>query len=601
MSVALYRKYRPKLFSEVTNQNHVKITLQNEILSDKLAHAYLFCGPRGTGKTTLARLLSKAVNCLDLQENAEPCNKCQSCLDIAQNKSLDIIEIDAASHTGVDNVRENIINNARFTPTNSKYKVFIIDEVHMLSPQAFNALLKTLEEPPTHVIFILATTEAHKVPVTIISRCQRFDFKKIIASELVERLRWIVSQEKIEVEEKVLEVIAKNSGGCVRDAESLLEQVLSLDAKKVTFEQAQLVLPRLDFDSLVDLFEKMIKKEAKQAIELVNTLVEDGVDIVQYNKHLIEFLRKILLYKVNGQRIELSSEMDEILVDKIVKLVENVSTERLVQIIEIFLEKKSSFRQADIIQLPLEIAILQVIDQADTISQKIEPVISKISASVSKPQIKKTSKILSEVKEDKSVSDVDKKKVEPVVESVQKIEVEVPSEELKTVVSESKVVVDNGSFNEEVENKKKEQNEVKTSEADIVKTKGGLSLTFNQVVSRWAIVVHQVKSIDSLLSMFLSVAKPLELEGNVLTLGFSFELQQKRVDIPKNLGIIENILKTEFGAIIKVKTVLDSEIVLDNIDIDDSQDAEVKVEQTETKDPLGKVLDSFGGSVVDKI
>src|SRR3989339_1510562 len=179
MSVALYRKYRPKNFSDVTNQNHIKITLQHEIESNHLGHAYLFCGPRGTGKTTLARLLAKAVNCLDLKNNYEPCNECDSCKEILEHRSLDIIEIDAASHTGVDNVRENIINNARFTPAKSKYKVFIIDEVHMLSISAFNALLKILEEPPKEVIFILCTTEVHKIPATIISRCQRFDFKRI--------------------------------------------------------------------------------------------------------------------------------------------------------------------------------------------------------------------------------------------------------------------------------------------------------------------------------------------------------------------------------------------------------------------------------------
>ncbi|MBT7007089.1 DNA polymerase III subunit gamma/tau, partial [Candidatus Falkowbacteria bacterium] len=202
MSIALYRKYRPQAFGDVTNQNHIKLTLQNEIESDKIGHAYLFCGPRGTGKTTLARIFSKTVNCLDKKNNNEPCNGCDSCNEINDGKSMDIIEIDAASHTGVDNVRENIISNARFTPTSRKYKVFIIDEVHMLSISAFNALLKILEEPPQYVIFILATTEIHKVPNTIISRCQRFDFKKIIFNELVDRLRWICTQEGVSVDEK---------------------------------------------------------------------------------------------------------------------------------------------------------------------------------------------------------------------------------------------------------------------------------------------------------------------------------------------------------------------------------------------------------------
>ena len=184
----LYRKYRPQTFGEVVNQNHVKITLQNEIQAGKIAHAYLFCGPRAVGKTTIARVFAKAVNCTNRKEgDFEPCNKCDNCQSIFDGRNLDVIEIDAASHTGVDNVRENIIASARVAPSNYKYKVFIIDEIHMLSASAFNALLKTMEEPPAHAIFILCTTEVHKVPTTIISRCQRFDFKRIGVSEITKK------------------------------------------------------------------------------------------------------------------------------------------------------------------------------------------------------------------------------------------------------------------------------------------------------------------------------------------------------------------------------------------------------------------------------
>src|SRR3989344_5558425 len=188
MATTLYRKYRPQTFAEVVGQNHIKTTLQNELEKDKIAHAYLFSGPRGLGKTTMARLFAKAVNCLTRKSGqSEPCNQCNSCQEVITGRSLDVIEIDAASHTGVDNVRENIIENSRFTPTSRKFKVFIIDEVHMLSTSAFNALLKTLEEPPEHAIFILATTEIHKVPETIVSRCQHFDFHKVPTADIVKR------------------------------------------------------------------------------------------------------------------------------------------------------------------------------------------------------------------------------------------------------------------------------------------------------------------------------------------------------------------------------------------------------------------------------
>ncbi len=362
MSVALYRKYRPKNFSDVTNQNHIKITLQHEIENDHLGHAYLFCGPRGTGKTTIARLLAKAVNCVDLKPNAEPCNVCASCVEIMENRSLDIMEVDAASHTGVDNVRENIINNARFTPTKSKYKVFIIDEVHMLSISAFNALLKVLEEPPKHVIFILATTEAHKVPATIISRCQRFDFKKIFAKDLVSRLGWIVQQEKMQVDESVLKSIAKQAGGCVRDAESLLEQVLSLGGEKITEEQASLILPRSNQNLFLDLFKIILNKQKAEGLILINRLVDDGVDLNQFIDSFVEFLRQLLIYRVTNNPHDLARDLDDSLVTECIELLKNVDEARLIGMISKFLENKDLFKQNYLTQLSLEVSVIELCD-----------------------------------------------------------------------------------------------------------------------------------------------------------------------------------------------------------------------------------------------
>jgi DNA polymerase-3 subunit gamma/tau len=280
MSQTLYRKYRPQSFKDLVDQNHIRITLINELESGRIAHAYLFTGPRGVGKTTIARLFAKSLNCKKRKkDSAEPCNECSSCKDIMKGRLLDLVEIDAASHTGVDNVRQNIIDNSRVATVSSTYKVFIIDEVHMLSISAFNALLKTLEEPPENVVFILATTEVHKVPQTIISRCQRFDFQKVGVKDLVLRLNTIISQEKVQVDEPVLKAIAMASDGSVRDAESMLGQVLSLGEKKVTMDHIDLIVPHSD-DTLVIQFLSLIAMENTAAsIELVNRLVEEGGNV----------------------------------------------------------------------------------------------------------------------------------------------------------------------------------------------------------------------------------------------------------------------------------------------------------------------------------
>ncbi len=364
MSTALYRKYRPKTFDEVVGQNHIKITLQNEIETGRVTHAYLFCGPRGVGKTTMARLLAKSLNCLNRKEKeSEPCNQCDSCREIMAGHALDLIEIDAASHTGVDNVRENIIEGSRFTPSSRKFKVFIIDEVHMLSVAAFNALLKTLEEPPSHVVFILATTEVHKLPATIISRCQRFDFKKVGMEEMVKRLKYVVREEKKEVAEKTLKSVAQLSEGCIRDAESLLGQVLSLDEKKITQEQAELVIPRSELGLVSELIGYLTKKDATKAIFLINKLVEEGVDLNQFIEDLIEFLRKMLLTKISGSLADFTLDLDEDLEKKILDLTQEAEVDYLIKMIENFIKSKQEIKYNEIPQLPLELAVIELCAQ----------------------------------------------------------------------------------------------------------------------------------------------------------------------------------------------------------------------------------------------
>ncbi len=366
----LYRKYRPQNFEEVVGQNHIKLTLQQEIISGKTAHAYIFCGPRAVGKTTLARVFAKAINCTQKKENsADPCNKCKTCIDITAGKALDIIEIDAASHTGVENVRENIIANALVIPTSYKYKVFIIDEVHMLSASAFNALLKIIEEPPKYVVFILCTTEIHKVSTTIISRCQRFDFKKINTSDMLKKLSYVVKNEKIIVSKEILESIARQAEGHMRDAESMLGQIMAIGEKEITQEEADLVIPRNDLNEVLNLLSYLAKKDAANAIRLINKLIGEGVNFKTFLNDCIEFFRKLLLIKISPSlSTQFTNEYGEALEIRINESAKLFSLEQIIDYTEKFILAKSSLKDYFIEQLPIELVIAEICSSQSTVN-----------------------------------------------------------------------------------------------------------------------------------------------------------------------------------------------------------------------------------------
>ena len=365
-NLVLYRKYRPQSFSEIIGQEHVVQTLTNAIALNMVSHAYLFSGPRGSGKTTLARLLAKAVNCQNRKDKeAEPCNKCSSCLEITQGNSIDLIEIDAASNRGIDEIRE-LRDGIKFTPTKSKYKVFILDETHQLTKEAVNALLKTLEEPPSHAIFILATTEIHKMLATIISRCQRFDFRKLTFPEIIKRLEVILKKEDLKVEKEALELIALNSSGSIRDAESLLDQVLSfsetLNKREVRAEDIQNLLGIVKIELISQFCDFIIVKKATEAINLLNEINEKGFDLQEFAKSLINYLRQGLILKLAGSEIIVGLTKEEL--EKLQKQMGLVKQEELCQLLNLFMEAEGKMKYSSIPQLPLELAVVDYASEA---------------------------------------------------------------------------------------------------------------------------------------------------------------------------------------------------------------------------------------------
>ena len=354
MAEALYRKWRPGTLSELVGQNHVAQTLRQAVLTDRVSHAYMFCGPRGTGKTSTARILAKAVNCLS-PSDGEPDDSCHMCLAVNEGRAIDLIEIDAASNRRIADIRD-LTEKIHYSPAEAKFKVYIIDEVHMLTPEAFNALLKTLEEPPPHAILILATTDVHKVPLTIISRCQRFDFRRVPSQDIVEKLRKLSVEEAVEIEDEALMLVARKSTGSLRDAENILEQVIVSSEPPVTEQDVRQLLNLTDESLPADLLDLVADNHVKDSLVRLGQMIEDGKEPSQIHSSLIEIIRILILLKSNASD---GSELGDALKDRLQSIAEKFSMERLIHIAKIISEV--DFRDVLTPALPLEIAILESI------------------------------------------------------------------------------------------------------------------------------------------------------------------------------------------------------------------------------------------------
>ncbi|MCS7260480.1 MAG: DNA polymerase III subunit gamma/tau [Anaerolineae bacterium] len=355
--LALYRKWRPRTFDEVIGQDHVTRTLRNALASGRISHAYLFAGVRGTGKTTMARLLAKAVNC-EGESVEKPCGRCRICRAVDDGSLIDLIEIDAASNRGIDEIRD-LRDKVSFRPNEARYKFYIIDEVHMLTEPAFNALLKTLEEPPAHVIFVLATTEPHKIPATILSRCQRFDFRRIPLADIIRWLKHIATQEGLSVEEAALEYIARQSGGSLRDAISLLDQLTAYSDTMITLDHVRGILGSVSSQAVSQLVDHLVAGERVRGLELINQLVWDGSEPRQLAREVVEHLRKMLLLKMgDGAALLRANTSDEELA-AIRAQAGQVTPRWLLRAIRLFNQAALESRTSFIPQLTLELAFLE--------------------------------------------------------------------------------------------------------------------------------------------------------------------------------------------------------------------------------------------------
>lgn len=539
MPLALYRTYRPKTFAELIGQDSIRTALLNQLSGGRTAHAYLFAGPRGIGKTTTARLIARAINCKNPQ-NGEPDNTCEFCKEILDQRSLDIIEIDAASNTGVDHVREHIIENARFTPQRLAYKVFVIDEVHMLSTSAFNALLKTLEEPPKHALFILATTEIHRVPETIISRCQRFDFKRIGVDDLVQRLEVIAKKEGVTIDNDVLRSIARRANGASRDAEVLLSQLLAFGEKKITRDHADLILPRSDSQAIMKLLRAIRDRNAREALEVVNVISDEGVNISEFITELIEIVRKMLVAKVAGELRELErGDLDDEIMKELPVFANDFSLTELTRMIELFGERRKDVKLSPLPQLPLELAIVELTTDSDSRNTTFS------TPSPTAPQVRK----------------------EPIPK-----------------MSEQKTT------------KPKNIPNVEKSVSRSIK-KDGSSLSLENIRIIWPSVLDEIRKDHRGLYLVLRAGKPVEIDGKIITIGLPYKLLADQVRTPKSRTLIEEIFQEKSGNRIGIdaKVVSRDELIEEKTEVAPQENAD-KQEKFSAK--WGELLDSFGGEVV---
>ena len=524
---ALYRTYRPQTFEDVAGQEHVTKTLQNAIKENRIAHAYLFAGPRGTGKTTIAKLLAKAINCTG---DHVPCNQCENCQAITAGSHPDVIEIDAASNNGVDEVRD-LIDKVKYAPIKAQYKVYIIDEVHMMSSGAFNALLKTLEEPPAHVVFILATTEPHKILPTIISRCQRFDFKRVDHHDIISRLKYVLDSENKEYDEAALDKIAKLADGGMRDALSILEQCLAFDSH-LTVEHINQVYGLLSNESKIRLIRLLLSKDMKKVLLTLKELLDNSIDIKRLTQDLIDVLKDVIIYK-NTEDLDILFVLNQSDVQQIVPY---ILSEEAFSMIDIFLDATTHYSQTVDPTTYFELSLLKICSHDESNTKE------HVTVDADMPVIEKSvidqTQVLDKIEKEES-TEVQEKAIDELTE-------EIPASTIEALMDQSN--------DDPVKTETAAQPEVIPSQIDIdfadilnilVQAK---RTVLNDIQDKWSVIRRYCYNLNTAKwATMLCDGKPVAAGDKAFIITFQYSPDVNSVNYSKNYHQLKTFLKEVLG------------------------------------------------------